>query len=163
MPLHLVYQLLHNGHTETHAIIMGSRAFMLLRKGLENMLFERLANADSGIFDHKLIACGVTPTGHLLCPHKNGTLRTVIFYGVINDIHQNLLQIQRIPNHSAMLYIHFLQSQPYAPLLCPLVQKRNTVFQYVTKCKRLLLFRRSAAVHLTELKHVVDQREQMLR
>ena len=163
MPLHLVYQLLHNGHTETHAIIMGSGTFMLLRKGLENMLFELLPNTDSGIFDHKLIFRGVTPAGHLLCLHKDGALWVVIFYGVINDIHQNLLQIQRISNHSAMLYIDFFQCQPYAPLLCPLVQKRDTVFQYIPECKRLLLFRRSSAVHLTELKHIVDHREQMLR
>ena len=70
--------------------------------------------------------------------------------------------MQRISNHSAVLYIRFLQCQPDPPLLRSFGQKHNAVIQYFPDFKRLLRLHTYAALHLADLQNIIDQRKQML-
>ena len=90
-PFHLVHQLLHDGHAQARAVIVRPRALVLLGKGLENVILEVLPNADSRIFNDEAAACRPLPEGSLLRPHKYGAVGPVIFEGVVNDAHQDLL------------------------------------------------------------------------
>ena len=65
---------------------MGSRAL-----GLKDVLFEVLPDADSGVLDHKPVAGDPVPAGDLLHLDKGGAMGTVVFDGVVNDVHEDLL------------------------------------------------------------------------
>ena len=87
---------------------------------------------------------------------------TVIFEGIIDNIHQDLLQVQRISNQSAMLQSGLIQLQPDFFLLGLGVQNRNTVFQCVMKVKGFFHLCLSSAHQPAHLKDIVHQRKQML-
>ena len=85
--LHLVYQFFHDKHAEANAVIMGSCILMFLSKRFENMLFEIFPNADSRVFDYKPVAGDSVFTGGLLYLNKYATMDSVIFDGIVHDIH----------------------------------------------------------------------------
>ena len=127
------------------------------------MLYKFRTHTDSGIFNHKPIDGSPVLTGKFLYLNKYGTMGAVILERIVDDVHQNLLHVQRIADQSAMLKISFLKRQLNLTLLCLGGQKRNTVFQYIMKIKRFLHRRRSSTLLFADLKNVVDKRQQMLR
>ena len=76
---------------------------MLLRKRLKNMLFKVLSYADSGIFNRKPAAYDPVLAGSLRSSDKYRAMRTIIFKRIVDNVHQNLLEMQRISNHFVML------------------------------------------------------------
>ena len=88
--LHLVYQLLHNGHAKPGTVVMRPCALMFLGKRFKNVLLKFLTDANAGIFNHKKVICPATLTYVLLYLDKYRAMGTVIFEGVFDDIHQNL-------------------------------------------------------------------------
>ena len=110
-PLHLVYQFFDNRHTKPNTVIVGSRVLMLLRERLENMLLKVLPNADSRIFYDKMAVGNPVLEGGFLCPDKYSAMGTVILERVVNHIHQDLFQVQRISDHPAVLYAGCFQLQ----------------------------------------------------
>ena len=88
---HLVYQFLHNRHTKSDTIIVSPCVLMFLRKRLKNMPLEVIPNTNSGIFDHKLVSCNSSLAGCLLCLYEYGTMGTIVFDSIIENVHQYLL------------------------------------------------------------------------
>ena len=136
---------------------------MLLGKGFKNVLLKIFSDPNSGVFDYKTVIHRPVPKSGLLHPDKYGAMGPVISDGIVNHIHQDLLQVQRISDGFAMPQAGILQFQPYFPFLCQGRNHRNTVFQYHMKVKRFLHLRQSSALQLADLKHVVHQGQQMLR
>ena len=136
---------------------------MLLGEGLENVLLKILSDPNSGVLNYKTAVRRPIPEGGLLRPDKYGAMGPVIFDGVVNHVHQDLLQVQRISDGFAMPQAGILQLQPDFPFLRQRRKHRDTVFQNHMKVKGLLHRRQSSALQLADLKHVVHQGQQMLR
>ena len=154
--LHLVYQLLHHGHAKPDAVIVSSCPLMLLGKGLKHILFKVLPDADSRIFDHKLAGGGFALTGDLFCLDKHRSVGTVVFESIVDDIHQDLLYMQRISYHPSVFQPHLLKLQADPLLLRLGGQDSDAVLQCVIQVKRLLHRRRSSALQLADLQDVID-------
>ena len=77
---------------------------MFLGKGLKYMLDKVLPYTYPGILDYKPVICNPVFAGSLLYLYQNGTIRSVIFNGIFDNIHQDLFEVQRIPVQSAMFY-----------------------------------------------------------
>ena len=75
------------------------------------MVLELLIDADSCIFNRKTIICYPVLAGYFTYINKYGTMLPVILDGIINNIHQNLFQMQRIANQPAVLQIDLLHYQ----------------------------------------------------
>ena len=161
-PLHLIHHFLHNGHTKPDALVISPCILVFLGKRLKNMLFELFSNANSGILDYKPIICNSTPAGTFLCMNSHRTMRTIIFEGIVDDIHQDLFQVQRISDQSAMLQTMLLKHQLNPVLRSLRGQNCNTVFQYIMHVKWFFHCRRSPALQPADLKNIVHQRQQML-
>ena len=161
--LHLICQLFHDGHAKTNAVIMRSCVLLLLGKRLKYVISEFLTHSDSRILNHKQKIRSPVLTANFFCLNKHGTVRAIVFNGIINDIHQDFPQVQRIPNQSAMLQVTLLQLKPNPPLLRLNRHNCNAVFQGFMNIKRLLHLNQSSCLKFTDLKNVVHQRQQVLR
>ena len=136
---------------------------MFLGEGLKNVLLEILSNADSGVLDDKPAVCRSILEGGLLRPDKDGAMGPIVSQRVVDDIRQNLLQMQGIPDDSAVPQPGILQLQADSPLLRQRGENRDAVLQRVMKVKGLLHRRRPSALQLADLEDIVHQGQQMLR
>ena len=157
------YQPFYDGHAEPDAAVVGPCALVLLGKGLKNVLFKFLPDADTGILDCKLKACSPILARDFLYPDKYRTVWPVIFDCIVQNVHQDLLQVQRVSDQSAVPQIHLLKQQPDTGLLRLEGQDTDTVFQCFIKVKGFRRFHGSAAVQLADQKHIVHQGQQVLR
>ena len=160
---HLIDQLLHDGHAESGAGIIGSRTLVLLGEGLEDVRFEVFPDADPGILDHKTAARGPLAKGGLLHPDRYGAIGPVIFEGVVDDAHEDLLEVERVSDRPCVPQAVCLQLQPDGPLLRQGGQDCHALLQHGAEVKGLLHRRRTAALQPAYLKNIVHQRQQMLR
>ncbi len=158
----LIYQLLYDGHTKPNTVILGAGSLMFLGKRFKNVFLEVLPNADTGIFDHKAVVGDPVLTGGLISPHKNRPLRTVIFKRIVDDIHQDLSQVERIADHPLVLQAGLLKRQADSLLFGLWRQDRNAVLQCIMKVERFLHFHQAPAIQLTDLKNIVYQGKQVL-
>ena len=127
------------------------------------MRFKILSDSDPGVLDYKTAGRRPFLKAGLLRPDKYRAMGPVISDGIVNHIHQDLLQVQRISDGSAMTQAGILQLQPDVPFLRQGRKHLDTVFQHHMKVKGLLHRRQSSAFQLADLKHVVHQGQQMLR
>ena len=88
--LHLIDQLLYDGHTQPNTVIVRSRILMLLCERLKNVLFEILTNTDPRVLDHEPAACRSGLEAGLLRPDKSSAIGPVISNRIVDHIRENL-------------------------------------------------------------------------
>ena len=136
---------------------------MLLGEGLEDVLFEVFPDADARILHDELVGRGPILEGGLLDLDKDGAVGPVVLEGVVDDVHEDLLQVQRVSDDPAVLQLHLLQHQMDAVFLRRGGEDGHAVFQDIVEVEGILHHRQAAALQLADLKHVVHQGQQMLR
>ena len=126
------------------------------------MLLEFFSNADSGILDRKVIACGPVLERGFFHPDKHGPVRPVVSKRVVDDIHHDLLQVQRVSNHPVVQQAGFLQLQVDSTLSGQGGENRDAVLHGGAEVQRCFNRRRPPAFQPAYLKNVVYKGQQML-
>ena len=161
--VHLLHQLVHDGHTQPGAAVLGARGVVLLAERLKQVVVNKvLRHADAGIPDRERIGRGVGGAAHLPQAGGDAPAGLVVLDGVAVQVHKDLFQVERTAQQVGVVHIVVVRVQPQPALLRLKADDVIDLGKGPAEVEGLCLDHKAVALDLAHVQHVVDEGEQVL-
>ncbi len=160
---HHIHDILGDGHAQTGTLDATDSSTLLAGKRFEEMLLEILAHTDAIVF-HMDFILGIALQLHRILFHSHTHCATGIgeFQRIAQKIQKHLIQTQTIAVHIFIRYTHSVEEK-IDPLRHDIgLQDRAQVMEYIGQMHFLLLDLHHAALDTAHVKHIIDERQEMI-
>ena len=160
--IHLLHQLVHDGHAQPGAAVLGARGVVLLAERLKQVVVNKvLRHADAGIPDRERIGRGVGGAAHLPQAGGDRPAGLVVLDGVAVQVHKDLFQVERTAQQVGVVHIVVVRVQLQPALLRLKADDVIDLDKGPAKVEGLCLQHKAVALDLAHVQHVVDEGEQV--
>ena len=160
---HHIHNVFGDGHAKAGALDATDGGTLLAGKSFEEMLLEILAHADAIVFHMDFILC-IALQLHRILFHAYSHRATGIgeLQRITQKIQQHLIQTQTIAVHIFIRYTHSVEEK-IDPLRHDVsLQNRAEVMEHIRQMHFLLLDLHHATLDAAHVKHVIDERQEMI-